>query len=195
MRRITALSVIALYASLSAFVATDALAQVKPKAPITHVEAHVQLRDAVAKAHAANKGVLVKFSASWCGPCHAFDRFLYDTTGVGAIMQKHFVIVGLTVLEMPPMDSLNTKGGLQLAKEMGGELEGSTGIPYFFMVDGNGKRLGDSNSMPDSSNTGHPEAAIEVQSFDKLLVRTAPRMTEDERARIKTFLDRMAGRR
>lgn len=164
-------------------------------APSARAEAHLQLREAVAKARAANKGVLVKFSASWCGPCIAFDRFLNDATGVGAIMQKHFVIVGMTVLEMPPKDSLNTPGGLQLAKEMGGDLERSTGIPYFFMVDADGKRLGDSNSMPDSTNIGDPESEIEVQSFDKLLQKTAPRMTADEHARIKKFLDAAAGRR
>lgn len=194
------LSTIALPAILSLVLTHASVAQGRgaaktAPASAAHVDAHVQLREAVAKAHAAKKGVLVKFSASWCGPCYAFDRFLSDTTGVGAIMQKHFVIVGMTVLEMPPLDSLDTPGALQLASEMGGDLKGATGVPYFFMVDDKGRRLGDSNVMPDNSNTGHPETDVEVQSFDKLLQKTAPRMTLDERARIKKYLDAAAGRR
>ena len=166
-------------------------ATAKPPAP---VEAHQQIRDAVAKAKAQQKGVLVKFSASWCGPCHAFDRFLYDTTGVGAIMQKHFVIVGLTVLENAPNDVLNIPGALQLATEMGGNLEGDTGIPYFFMLNASGQKSGDSRSMPDKSNIGDPETPVEVESFDRLLQQTAPKMTTAERARVKAFLDKAGGR-
>ena len=174
-------------------------AQSKPaaaKASSSHIaqaEAHQQMRLAVAKAHAEKKGVLIKFSASWCGPCHAFDRFLFDTSGVGAIMQKYFVIVGMTALENPPMDSLNTPGAPTLADEMGGKLE-NTGIPYFFTLDGDGKKTGDSNVMPDHSNIGYPEAVIEVAGFDKLLQAAAPHMTADEHARIKKFLDKAAGR-
>lgn len=158
------------------------------------VEAHEQMRAAVAKAHAEKKGVLIKFSASWCGPCQAFNRFLSDTTGVGAIMHKHFVIVGLTALENAPKDSLNTPGALKLSAEMGGDLEKNVGIPYFFMLNGDGKKTGDSMGMPDKSNIGHPESKIEVESFDRVLQQTAPAMTPAERARIKVFLDKAAGR-
>ena len=157
-------------------------------------EAHVQMRDAIAVAHAKKQGVLIKFSASWCGPCHAFDRFLYDTTGVGAIMQKYFVIVGMTALEMTPNDSLNTPGAVQLAREMGGDIEHDTGIPYFFMLNGDGQKTGDSKNMPDKSNIGDPATKVEVEQFDLLLQTTAPTITASERARIKKFLDAASGR-
>ena len=158
-------------------------------------EAHVQMRNAVAKAHAEKKGVLIKFSASWCGPCIGFDRFLFDTTGVGAIMQKYFVIVPLIALENPPKDVLNTPGAEKLAAEMsGGGALASTGIPYFFMLNGDGVKTGDSNNMPDKTNIGQPVSKVEVESFDRLLQVTAPLMTAAERARIKQFLDRDARR-
>lgn len=199
MRRVVGFTKIAaagslLLASPSSVIAQKAAAPKSAAVKPARVEAHQQMRTAVAKAHAEKKGVLIKFSASWCGPCIAFDRFLNDTTGVGAIMHKHFVVVGMTALENPPKDVLNTPGALQLAAEMGGNLERDTGIPYFFMLNDDGQKTGDSKHMPDNSNIGDPESTIEVESFDRLLQVTAPKMTPAERARVKAFLDKAGGR-
>ena len=151
------------------------------------------MQEALLNAKSEHKGVLVKFSASWCGPCQEFDRFLNDTTGVGAIMRRHFEIVALTTLEFAAKAALNNPGAVELSREMGGDLA-TTGIPYFFMLDGAGRKLGDSRSMPDNTNIGYPQTAAEVVSFDKLLIQTAPSMTAAERTRIRTFLDKAAGR-
>ncbi len=158
------------------------------------VKAAQDLMDAaVVKAAADHKAVLVKFGASWCGWCHKFDKFLDDTTGVGQIMRANFVIVGLTVLESPQYKALENPGGADIAKAMGGDLA-KIGIPWFFMLDGAGKKLGDSNMMPDGSNIGMPDFPIEVTGFMDLLRKTAPNLTDDERSRIKVYLDRAAGR-
>jgi hypothetical protein len=102
-------------------------------------------------------------------------------------------VVGLIVLETPQFKALENPGGAELAKEMGGNLA-STGIPFFFMLDATGKNLGNSNVMPDKSNIGMPDKPEEVAGFMDLLQRTAPRITSDERERIKAYLDRAAGR-
>ena len=106
-------------------------------------------------------------------------------------MQKYFVVVGMTALENPPLDTLNTPGAPQLVKDVGGNLNG---VPYFFMLDSDGKKTGDSFSMPDKSNMGHPMTKLEVEGFDRLLQVTAPKMTAAERARVKQYLDKDAGR-
>ena len=171
-----------------------AQAPVKPVVPTEPTRPAKELMDvAVTKAAADHKTVLVKFGASWCGWCHKFDKFLDDTTGVGQIMRANFVIVGLTVLESAQYKALENPGGVDVAKAMGGDLS-KIGIPWFFMLDGTGKKLGDSNMMPDGSNIGMPDFPIEVTGFIELMKKTAPKMTEDERSRIKVYLDRAAGR-
>ena len=145
------------------------------------------------RAAAENKAVLVKFGASWCGWCHKFDKFLEDTTGVGQIMRANFVVVGLTVLETAQYKAFENPGSAEVAKSMGGDFA-KIGIPWFFMLDGAGKKIGDSNMMPDGSNIGMPDFPIEVTGFMDLMKKTAPRLTEDERSRIKVYLDRAAGR-
>jgi len=170
-------------------------AQVKAVAPADAPRPAKELLDAaVAKGAADHKNVLVKFGASWCGWCHKFDKFLEDTTGAGQVMRANFEVVGLTILESPQYKALENPGGLEVAKAMGANPE-ATGIPWFFMLDGKGAKLGDSNGMPDGSNMGMPDKADEVVAFMDLLKRTAPKMTERERALIKTHLDSLAGRK
>jgi thioredoxin-related protein len=150
--------------------------------------------DGVAQAAAEHKQVLVKFSASWCGWCHKFERFLEDTTGAGQIMRANYVVVGLTILETPQYKALENAGGKELVKSMGGDIDAS-GIPWFFMLDGAGRKIGDSNVMPNGGNLGMPDLPDEVSGFVALLQRTAPRMSEHDLAVIKVHLDSVAGRK
>jgi hypothetical protein len=171
-----------------------AQAPVKPVVGAEPVRPAKELIDAaVARAAADQKAVLVKFGASWCGWCHKFDKFLDDTTGVGQIMRANFVVVGLTVLESAQYKALENPGGADIARTMGGDLA-KIGIPWFFMLDGTGRKIGDSNMMPDGSNIGMPDFPIEVTGFMDLMKKTAPKLTESERDRIKAYLDRAAGR-
>jgi uncharacterized protein YyaL (SSP411 family) len=141
----------------------------------------------VAEARAAaardQRNVLVEFGASWCGWCRRFEAFLADPD-VGRIMHDHFVVVHLTALESGDRKPLENAGATELLREMGG----TGGIPFYFVVDPAGKKLADANGMPDGGNIGHPATAGEIDAFDRLLQRTAPRMTAAERARIRAHL-------
>jgi thiol-disulfide isomerase/thioredoxin len=145
---------------------------------------------AVRKAAAEHKNVLVTFGASWCGWCHRFEAFLADT-GVGPIMAANFVELELVTEEVPAKKALENPGSEALKDEMGG---GNSGLPFFFVLDSTGKKIGDSMIMPDSSNVGHPDKVEEVAAFDRFLTRVAPRITAPQRARIKAYFDRIAGR-
>jgi thioredoxin-related protein len=176
------------YSSLGAQAAT-------PVVPATAARPASELvADGLAKAAAEHKQVLVKFSASWCGWCHKFERFLDDTTGAGQIMRANYVVVGLTILETPQYKALENAGGKDLVKSMGGNIDAS-GIPWFFMLDAAGKKIGDSNAMPNGGNLGMPDLPDEVSAFVALLKHTAPRMTEHDLAVIKVHLDSVAGRK
>ena len=100
-------------------------------------------------------------------------------------MADHFVFVKLIVQEVPEKKALETPGGAEMKSTMGGE---KAGLPFYFFLDQEGKKLGDSLSMPNGKNIGHPANAEEIKAFDELLKRTAPRMTSAERAKISDYL-------
>jgi thiol-disulfide isomerase/thioredoxin len=147
---------------------------------------------AVRQAQAEHKNVLVKFGASWCGWCHRFDRFLESSEPAGRLMRDSFVIVPLTVLEAPDKKALETPGGNALIATVGGK---NAGLPFFYFLDQQGAKIGDSNIVPATgsmgSNVGHPDTPQEVAAFVALLARVAPQMTGQDRETIGRFLTDM----
>ena len=185
-RRSLSLSIVALLGVTFSPLAAQTM-PVKPR-PASDLVA-----EGVSRAAASGKNVMVKFSASWCIPCRKLDRFLADTTGVGAIIRSHYEVVGLVALETPDKTGLENPGGAEWSRSLGGDLT-AMGFPFFIILDGTGKKVGDSNLMPLTGNIGFPETIEEVAEFDGLLQRTAPRITAAERGKIKIYLDRLAGR-
>ena len=146
---------------------------------------------AVATAEAQHKNVLVYFSASWCGWCHRFAMFL-ASPDAGKLMHDNFVVVRLDALEGKDKLALENPGARDMLKAMGGA---RSGIPFYFVLDGAGKKIGDSLIMPGHRNVGHPAEPEEVAAFVKQLETIAPRMTPAQRKEIGAYLDEMAGRK
>jgi hypothetical protein len=63
-----------------------------------------------------------------------------------------------------------------------------SGLPYYVFLDGSGRKIADSNAMPDGSNIGFPGTPEELQVFLALIDRTAPHLSEPERAKIVDYL-------
>jgi len=78
--------------------------------------------DAKKMALATNKLVLVDFWASWCGPCKRMDSESWNQEDVRSLMSNYIPVK----IDLDNNKSLAAKYGVR-------------GIPYIFIMDGNGK--------------------------------------------------------
>lgn len=149
------------------------------------------LQDAYQKAAAENKNVFLMFHASWCGWCHELDSSLNHPT-VKVIFDRNYVTAHLTVYESKEKKELENPGALEfLTRYKGNDL----GIPYWIILDKNGKWLADSQIRPDGAdynhvgeNVGCPASKEEVNHFVKVLSKTATFNASELAAIEKRFL-------
>lgn len=151
------------------------------------------LANAVKTAKAEHKGVLVLFHASWCGWCKQLDKTM-ETPEFKSVLDKDFVIVRVTVLENDAHKADENPGGLDLMKQMGGD---NAGLPYYTVVDGDGKTVADSKvvaagSNGKASNMGYPTEPNELSHFISMLKAGAPQITDEETAAMQTVLEKRA---
>lgn len=137
-------------------------------------------QQAVTKAKKENKKVLLIFHASWCSWCHHMDSLLTKTE-IASIINKHFVLTHVTILERE--GSVHKKeenpGGMELFEQYGGN--NNTGIPYWVVLNDNGKLLANSRLKSASEdltsingdNIGCPSEPQEVEYFLTVLKKTA----------------------
>ena len=142
------------------------------------------LSAATKTAKAENKAIMVHFSASWCGWCKRLDAFL-NAPVVGKLMADNYVLLELVVQESPKKKALENPGADALMKQMGAA---DAGLPYYFFLDKDGKKMCDSLVMPGGQNIGHPANAEEIKAFVRLIEKSAPRMTAAERGQIVSYL-------
>jgi thiol-disulfide isomerase/thioredoxin len=148
------------------------------------------LGKAEAQARAEHKNILLDFSASWCGNCRLFDRFLADPQ-MHPIMSRAFVFVTLITGERPgDPKHANTPGGVDFENSIGGKGEG---FPWLAMLDADGKPIV-SSDRPDpkaksgKSNTGYPDAPEEVDWFVEMLRKAAPQLSKQDLASVRSWL-------
>ena len=140
------------------------------------------LKDARAKAAKENKNVMVIFHASWCGWCHKMDASLNDPS-VKDFFDKNYVITHLVINESKDKKNLENPGAEELNKKWGGA---DQGIPFWVIMDKNGKILADCQKKP-GENVGCPAAAEEVEHFVTVLKKTSSITNEQVAAVEKRF--------
>jgi thioredoxin-related protein len=136
------------------------------------------LTAAYKKASKEKKNVFVIFPGSWFGWCKNLDALLNDST-TKKYFDDNFVTVHLTVQETGKNKSLENLGAAELLAKYKGQ-EG--GLPFFLILDKQGKLIGD--SFLNNENTGCPANEKEVDYFISLLKKSS-KINEEGLAIIK----------
>ncbi|RYY24086.1 MAG: thioredoxin family protein [Chitinophagaceae bacterium] len=127
------------------------------------------ISDARLVATKENKNIFVIFHASWCGWCHKMDTAMNDPQ-VKRYFDDNYVIRHLVVLESKNKKNLENPGALELMKM---HSEESSGIPFWIVLDQQGKKIFDSREKrPDGTigdNVGCPASESEVNHFISVL--------------------------
>lgn len=142
---------------------------------------------AVKRARAENKTVWVDFGASWCGWCRKLEAFL-AAPEVRDIIQKHYLIVPVTVMESGAKEALENPGGEAMMNDLGG---GDAGLPFYAFLDGSGKKIANSMAMPRGGNIGFPANQDEITAFVTLIGKTAPALSSAERDQLLAYLNKI----
>jgi thiol-disulfide isomerase/thioredoxin len=155
---------------------------------ITTIDAKSVLANAQQKAKQENKKIFLKFTASWCGWCHKMDAAMKDSSTI-KLFNNNYVIAYIDVMEMGPKKKIENEGGLDVMKQYGGDKQG---LPYWVVLDENGKLLANSLIKADGisldakqgQNAGCPASDNEIPYFTRVLKNTS-KLTDAELEIIK----------
>ncbi len=144
-------------------------------AQTTPATAKTVLNAALIDAGKQNKKVLLMFHASWCGWCHKMDTSLNDPS-IKKYFDDNFIITHITVLESKGKENLENPGGKEMMEHYNGK---DQGLPYWLVLDKNGKLLFDSqvrtkqdDGTVKGANVGCPANEKEVAYFIDILKKT-----------------------
>lgn len=146
-----------------------------------------------AEAQREHKHVLLVFSASWCGPCKLYERYLEDPA-MNALTKKAFVVDRVDVGERHgDPHHADTPGGAALRSALGAVKE--PGFPFIVMTDASGRPLVNSYRNGNSNdNIGYPVLPQEIDWYIEMLKRAAPELSAADLDSTRTWLQQHAPR-
>lgn len=92
--------------------------------------AHEDIRQAILKAGAEHKNVLLVFGGNWCIDCHLLDLYFHDP-GNASLLSANYVLVDVNIGKYDKNLDLVRKYGIPLSK----------GVPALVVLDGAGRVL------------------------------------------------------
>ena len=137
----------------------------KNQAPYS--DAQKVLDAGLADASQSGKRVFLHFGAPWCHWCRKLEAWM-DQDEVRSILAKEFVDLKIDTARMIGGEDILTK---YRASNQGG-------IPWFVVLDSQGKPLIDSNGP--KGNIGFPSEPAELEHFEKMLRQGAQHITDAE---------------
>lgn len=135
------------------------------------VAAATVLEKGLAAAKRQEKRVFLHFGAPWCPWCHRLDDWM-DRPDVAPLLAKDFVSVKI--------DTERNPGGQAMLDRYAGGEKKSGGIPWYVILDGDGRRIADSFAKPGDENIGFPAADEEIAAFGVMLGKAATSMTAED---------------
>lgn len=145
-------------------------------------DAEAMLAEGLARAKAEDKRVFLIMSASWCGPCRMLARFLAANKDE---LGRHYAFVKLDV-------SRDAHANELIERYEGKDT--SNGVPWYVILDADGKPLitstsaeGDGEDGP--SNIGFPSSKVGIDHFMTMLRQTAPRLSDEGLAALRRKLE------
>lgn len=131
------------------------------------VSAEETLARALSRAKSESKNVFVHYSAPWCGWCRRMDAYL-QRREIAEVFTSAFVPVKIDVDRMT--------GGTAMGERYGkGD---DDGIPFFVILDTDGKKLADSRGP--KGNCGFPAEDFEIEHFMAVMRQTAKQLTSSQ---------------
>jgi len=148
-------------AGLTACSALPATAEDKAKSSLYVVDtydpernADKDVKEAVSKAKAGRKHVLLEVGGEWCGWCHLMNKYFKENDNVAESLAKNYLIVKINYSK----ENEN--------KEFLGKYPPIKGYPHIFVLDSDGKLLHSQNTAELEEGKGYNEAAV-LEFLDK----------------------------
>ncbi|MGA3236691.1 MAG: thioredoxin domain-containing protein [Bryobacteraceae bacterium] len=117
----------------------------------------------------AGKAAWVEFRADWCGWCKKMESF-FQASEAAPVLARYYSVVTI--------DTEKNEGSDALARKLGASKGVDGGIPWFAVVDADGKVL--ANSEGPKGNIGYPDTDVEVTYFTSVLKSTAKGISDAE---------------